>query len=134
MQNLILTDIMKTGHHYFYGQYIDFADVPGEHIDVVNDYYLLPNNLDKYTRKIAIICSINSTYMQSKEYVQDLKSRVARLKQLGFKFIIASPWESRATVIDNDIIKNYADKAMLTWYGEYDWFWFYMYNKHYKIM
>ena len=130
MQNLILTDIMKTGHHYFYGQYIDFADIPGQQIDVVNDYYLLPTDLGKYIRKIAIICSINPTYMQSKEYVQDLHSRVARLKQLGFKFIIASPWESRANVTHNDIIKNYADKAMLTWYGEYDWFWFYMYDKH----
>lgn len=133
MQNLILTDIMKTGHHYFYGQYIDFADVPGENIDVVNDYYLLPTDLSKYSRKIAIICSIfGLTYMKSKEYVQDLNRRITRLKQLGFKFIIASPWESRANVIDNDIIKNYADQTMLSWYGEHDWFWFYMYNRHHQ--
>ena len=132
MQNLILTDIMKTGHHYFYGHYINFADIPGQKIDVVNDYYLLPTDLSKYSRKIALICSMNSNYVQSNEYVQDLNRRIARLKQLGFQFIMASPWESRANVDGNQIIKNYTKETILTWYGEHDWFWYFMWYRHHQ--
>jgi hypothetical protein len=43
--NLILTDIMKTGHHYFYGNYIRYASMENQNFDIVDDYYKLPTNL-----------------------------------------------------------------------------------------
>ena len=52
--NLILTDIMKTGHHYYYGSYIKNHSLFDQDVTVIDDYYLLPNNLDSFKRKIII--------------------------------------------------------------------------------
>jgi hypothetical protein len=128
--NLILTDIMKTGHHYFYGNYIRYASIENQRIEIVNDYYRLPNDLSKYKRKIALICTIFTWYMSNTEFVADMNRRLDKLKSLGFKFIIVSPWESRANVKSNTIIKKYQPQCFTDWYGEHDWFWFYMYDRH----
>lgn len=130
MQNLILTDIMKTGHHYFYGEYINFAKLEQDSVDIINDYYLLPDDLSKYSRKIALICSINPDFMKIKQYELDLNTRLDRLKKLGFKFIIASPWESKANVPNNSIINKYSTRCISTWFGTYSWFWYFMYQRH----
>lgn len=129
-QNFILTDIMKTGHHYFYGNYIRYASIENQNIDIIDDYYQLPTDLSKYKRKIALICTMFPHYMNYSEFVDDMNRRLEKLRQLGFKFILASPWESRANVDQNTLIKTYQNKAFISWYGEHDWFWFYMYNKH----
>ena len=130
--NLILTDIMKTGHHYYYGNYIKNHSLFDHDVTVIDDYYLLPNNLDSFKRKIAIICTINPWYMNNIEFANDLDHRIKKLSSIGFKFILASPWESRANTISNVIIKKYQSICIDTWYCDGDWFWFFMYNKHYK--
>ena len=128
--NLILTDIMKTGHHYFYGNYIRYASMENQNFDIVDDYYKLPTNLSKYQRKVALICTIFTGYMGNPEFVTDMNRRLDKLKSLGFKFILVSPWESRANIQANNIIKTYQSKCYTDWYCEHDWFWFYMYDKH----
>lgn len=128
--NLILTDIMKTGHHYHYGNYIRQADIAGEQIQIEDDYYKLPKDLSQFTRRIALICSIHPVYMDNREYVEDMDRKIKQLSAKGFRFIIASPWESRANTRFNNIINSYGAHAYTSWYGEHDWFWFFMLERH----
>jgi hypothetical protein len=67
--------------------------------------------------------------MDNPEFVADMNRRLDKLKSLGFKFIIVSPWESRANVKSNAIIKTYQSTMYTDWYCEHDWFWFYMYDR-----
>ena len=55
-RNFILTDIMKTGNHMSYEQFLDTHSLPDQTIDYTGEYYTLHNyDLDSYDRKFAFI-------------------------------------------------------------------------------
>jgi hypothetical protein len=133
MKTLILTDIMKTGHHWWYAQFLKYNTIKDQQIEICDEYYNINNfNLITFDRKIAIICAMNDYLLNNKEYKLELLTRVNRLKKKGFKFILGIPWESKTTSIGNKHIELFSNISKFVWYGEDNWFWFYMYEKNYN--
>jgi hypothetical protein len=138
-RNFILTDIMNTGDHTSYGNFIQTNSIPNQTFDCVGEYYTLHNyNLDGYDRKFAFIdIQIhNNRLADNKEYKKDLLTRLELLHQQGFVFIVASPWESTDNIKSTISVNSEKMKKIdipypyHTWTGDASWFWFYMYEKH----
>ena len=132
-RNFFLTDLMKTGAHQTYEQFLDTHSLPNQTIEHTGENYKLHNNnLDSYDRKFAIIDRVlYSTLPKYKEYKEELRRRVTLLHSQGFKFIMASPWESHENINAGNIYPNEIDGiASFNWTGGVSWFWWYMYNKH----
>lgn len=131
-KNLILTDILKTGHHWWYAQFLRYHSISSQDIDICEDYYELQDiDLKKYDRKIVLICVMNDHLLKNIEYKEDLLRRIKSLKEKNFKFILANPWESIETSENNCLIEfllPFADNHI--WYGGINWFWFYMFEKN----
>ena len=54
--NFILTDVMKTGDHHSYEQFLEAHSLPNQTFEYTGEYYTLHNfDLDKYDRKFAFI-------------------------------------------------------------------------------
>ena len=103
MKNFILTDIMKTGHHWWYGQFIKYNTIKDQHIEVCDDYYHLNQfKLTEFNRRIALICIMHDHLLKNDEYKSDLLRRIEKLKEQKFEFILATPWESRENTKNND--------------------------------
>lgn len=131
MKSLILTDIMKTGHHWWYAQFLRRNTITSEQIEICDDYYKLNNfNLSTFDRRIAIICVMNDDLLKNPEYKIDLERRIEQLSEKKFKFILGIPWESRETSIGNKHIQLFSNISKFTWYGQSNWFWFLMYEKN----
>lgn len=131
MKNLILTDIMKSGHHWWYAQFLRYNSIRSQHIEICDDYYSISNfDLSTFDRKIAIICVMNDYLLKNDEYKIDLMRRINKLKQKDFKFILGIPWESRETSRGNQHIEFFSNISEFIWYGELNWFWFYMFEKN----
>lgn len=131
MKTLILTDIMKTGHHWWYADFLRYHTIMDQIIDVCDDYYKLhQHNLESYDKKIAVICGMNDFLLDNEEYKNDLNCKIEKLKSQGFKFILGIPWESRGNTRHNQHIKIYRKICFDTWHGDHDWFWYYMYSKN----
>ena len=131
-RNFILTDVMKTGENALYEQFINMHSFRRQTFECTSEYYMLQHfELDSYDRKFAII---DRSKMGEKhpshntEYRQELERRKLLLHSQGFKFILATPWESKEN-IDNMALYPKARRD-LVWSGGTSWFWFYMYNKH----
>jgi len=131
--NLVLTDLMHMGDHFYFENYWRFANVPNETFDYFANYYELPEfNLNKYDRKIALIDHRDSYHKswRNEEYIHDIGRRIEKLHNLGFVFIIAHPWESNNN-ISIDVYKNLLkDKQVTRWEGDVSFFWHMMYEKH----
>lgn len=133
MKTLILTDIMKTGHHWWYAQFLKYNTLRDQQIEICDEYYNLNKfKLIEFDRKIAMICSINDHLLKNTEYKTDLSTRIKKLTEKGFKFIIANPWESLETSTGNKHMSLFSSISIGTWYGNHNWFWFYMYEKHHN--
>lgn len=132
--NFFLTDLMKTGDHQRIEQFLDLCTLPDEKITYSGEYYTLHNkDLKEYDRLFALIDHRldNSRLWNNKEYWEEFKRRVGVLKDRGFNFIIAQPWESEEN------LKQYQhyepllhDTKYCTWSGGSSWFWFLMCHKH----
>jgi len=133
-KNFFLTDLMKTGDHQSAERYLSLANISGEEIEYTGEYYTLHNfDLKQYDRLFAMIDhqNANDRLWENKEYWNDLKRRIELLKQQGFVFVLAHPWESE----DNMKGQKYYDKLLsktkyYTWSGRTNWFWFLMQEKH----
>ena len=133
MKNFILTDIMKTGHHWWYGQFIKYNTIKDQHIEVCDDYYHLNQfKLTEFDRRIALICIMHDHLLKNDEYKSDLLRRIEKLKEQKFEFILATPWESRENTKNNDHKNFFLNLTQNIWYGEQNWFWFLMHEKNYK--
>jgi len=138
-RNFILTDVMKTGDHATYEQFVDTHSLPDQTFEMTGEYYTLHKyDLDSYDRRFAFIDMRihNDRLIGNSAYEQDLMKRLELLHQQGFTFILACPWESQENIDTETFI---ADKTMqkldipyphMTWTGGVSWFWNYMYHKH----
>ena len=131
-RNFILTDVMKTGYHQDFEEFIDMHTLKGQSFECTGEYYTLHNfNIDSYDRRFAIIDTriANIRIKDNKEFHEELQRRCDLLHSQGFVFIKANPWES----IDNlEKTPSYPeiDIEHILWTGDVSWFWFYMYRKH----
>ena len=66
-RNFILTDIMKTGYHVQFEQFIDMNTLSDQSFEATGEYYTLHNyDLDSYDRRFAIIDTRHSKNQQSR--------------------------------------------------------------------
>ena len=133
-RNFFLTDLMKTGAHQTYEQFLDTHSLPNQKIDYTGEYYTLHNyDLDSYDRRFALIDRriYNVRLFNNAEYEKELLIRVKLLHSQGFKFIMASPWESHENIQSGNIYpNNIGEVVSFNWTGGTSWFWWYMYDKH----
>ena len=139
-RNFFISDLMRTGAHQTYERFLDTHSLPNQSVEYINQYYDLQNyDLDSYDRKFAIIDkrADNSKFASSTEYEQELTRRVNLLHSQGFKFILATPWESYENINDPNLPflstaypKEIKGFNCYDWVGGVSWFWFYMYDKH----
>jgi len=133
-RNFFLTDLMKTGNHQTYERFLDTHSLPNQTIEYTGEYYTLHNyDLDSYDRRFALIDRrIDNTVLYgNKEYYNELDRRVKLLHSQGFKFIMASPWESIENLKSGKIHPNdIGNVNSFNWTGGTSWFWWYMYDKH----
>ena len=131
-RNFILTDLMKTGENVLYEDFIKMNTFRDQHFDCTSEYYMLQHyDLDSYDRKFAIIdrSKMGAEHpAHNNEYRKELQRRKLLLHSQGFKFILATPWESKANIDEMPLYPKQTDE--IVWSGGVSWFWFYMYNKH----
>lgn len=131
-RNFFLTDLMKTGENVLYEDFIKMNTFRDQHFDCTSEYYMLQHyDLDSYDRKFAIIdrSKMGAEHpAHNKEYRQELQRRKLLLHSQGFKFILATPWESKANIDEMPLYPKQTDE--IVWSGGVSWFWFYMYKKH----
>ena len=133
-RNFFLTDLMKTGNHQSYERFLDTHSLPDQKIDYTGEYYTLHNyDLDSYDRRVVLIdrTVANNRVCANPEYQVELLKRVKLLHSQGFKFIMASPWESHENINAGNIYPNDIEGiTSFNWTGGVSWFWWYMYDKH----
>ena len=135
-RNFILTDVMKTGNHLSYEDYISHNTLPGQVFDMTGEYYTLHNyDLKSYARRFAIIdIRIENARVNCEEFRKEFESRMEKLQKNNFVFVYASPWESAENLKRN--FDEYFPKCQFpghSWLGGVSWFWFYMFNKHKNV-
>lgn len=130
MKIFILTDLMYSGQHRDMQWFIESAKFEDIDFTFEPEYWNLHNyDWDSYD---ALYCIIDHRdgYEDSPEFVEQLHKRMELLKQNGFKFILARPWESAENVANSkfyDIIKEFDHNK---WFGGTTWFWYWMREKH----
>ena len=138
-RNFILTDVMKTGDHQSYENFINLHSLHNQTFDMTGEYYTLHNyDLESYDRKLALIDYRIHTnrLIESETYQSDLKTRLEILHQQGFKFIIANPWESMDNIKNQVFLTGEKLKDIdmpypyHLWTGGVSWFWSFMFHKH----
>ena len=140
-RNFFLTDLMKTGTHQTYERFLDSHSLPDQKIDYTGEYYTLHNwDLDSYDRKFAIIDRSTGRIGQkllnlrgNEEFTTDLEKRINLLHSQGFKFIMATPWESLDNINNSSLypqLDKFKEVDWCYWTAGVSWFWFYMYDKH----
>ncbi len=125
---------MKTGDHQTIEQFFNTCTLPNEEITYSGEYYTLHNNdFKKYDRLFALIDHRldNNRLWDNKEYWEEFTRRVSFLKDKGFYFIVAQPWESVENLEKYQYYKPLLhDTKYCTWSGSISWFWFLMHRKH----
>ena len=138
-RNFILTDVMKTGDHHTYEQFIDTHTIPDQTFEYTGEYYTLHNyDLEQYDRKFALIDMRiqNNRGLDNSGYKNDLINRLELLHQQGFKFVLANPWESLDNIKSQIFVTGEKMKEVdipyphHIWTGDVSWCWSYMYHKH----
>lgn len=132
-RNFILTDLMKTGHHQDYEDFISLHSLSNQSFDMECNYYRLHGyDLESYDRKIAIIdrskISLPKHVAHSVEYREELERRRKLLHSQGFVFVLSTPWESNENIKELTLYPPHNDEFI--WSGGVSWFWFFMYMKH----
>ena len=117
-----------------YERFLRTHSLPNQTIEYTGEYYTLHNyDLDSYDRRFALIDRRidNTVLFGNKEYYNELDRRVKLLHSQGFKFIMASPWESIENLKSGKIHPNdIGNVNSFNWTGGTSWFWWYMYDKH----
>ena len=126
----ILTDLMYSGQHLQFEDFIRSANIEDVEFTYEPEYW----NLHSYDWESydGLYCIIDHRdgYEGNPEFVEQLHRRLEIMKQNGFKFILARPWESAENVADSkfyDLLKNI---DYTKWFGDTTWFWYWMRRQH----
>ncbi len=133
-RNFVLTDLMKTGAHQTFEGFINFNTIKDQEWTMTGEYYTLHNyDMTKFDRKFAIvdIRIANTRLKENTEFNIELPRRIELLKQKGFVFIYATPWESKLNFDENkEEYYPIPDVEHHHWFGGVTWLWYYMILKH----
>ena len=118
----IFTDIMKTGNHVQFEEFINFCQFDEYNITMDGKWYSLHEyDFKNYDKKIAFLDTrLGHEFNQNKYYKRDLQERISYLEQNGFCIVYANPWES----------EHYFPTDRPAWTGGRSWFWYLMYNRY----
>ncbi len=129
-RNFFLTDLMGTGDPEVYDSFFNGNTLTDQHIDTCNGYFALHlYDLDSYDRRFAIIDRKLNSLIVADEYKKELDRRIELLHSQGFKFILATPWESLENCNSGFIYPRNIENSM-QWTGGTSWFWNLMYHMH----
>ena len=126
----ILTDLMFSGQHLYFENFIKSAEL--HHIEFTfepNYWNLHTYDWDSYDQLYCII-DHRDGFENNPEFVSQFKNRMDLLRQNGFKFVLARPWESEENVAGSkfyDLLRGY---NYTKWFGSTSWFWYLMREKY----
>jgi len=124
---------MNTGDHQKLKDFFSCANLPKQQFVFTNEYFDLHNyDLESFDRRIAIldVNYQNTRFHKNKDFYNELQSRIEILHSQGFKFIKATPWESKENVTASAPYPQVELPDYYHWTGGVSWFWYYMYRKH----
>lgn len=124
-RNFILTDVMKTGNHIEWEDFIKFSNIEHQQFEMAGVWYQLHDyELESYDRRIAFIdARADQSYCKNSFYQRDLVERLQFLKDKNFKIVHVNPWESK--------IAHNLDDAII-WSGDSSYFWYRLYHRYKK--
>jgi hypothetical protein len=126
----ILTDLMFSGQHLYFENFIRSAGISHVEFTFEPSYWNLHNyEWDGYDELFCII-DHKDGYVDNSEFVSQLHHRMDLLRQNGFKFILANPWESEENMVGSKIYNVLQKYEYKKWVGGTAWFWFFMREKH----
>jgi hypothetical protein len=126
----ILTDLMYSGQHLHYENFIRSANIKDIEFTYEPEYWNLHKyDWDSYDELFCII-DHKDGYENNPEFVEQLHKRIGLLKQNGFRFILARPWESPENVANSKFYSLLKDVVHTKWFGGTTWFWYWMRDKH----
>ena len=126
----ILTDLMYSGQHLHFENFIRSANFQNIQFTYEPEYWNLHKyEWDKYDELFCII-DHREGYEDNPEFVEQLHHRMSLLKQNGFNFVLARPWESEENVMGSKFPKLIEDYQHTKWFGGVSWFWYWMKQKH----
>jgi hypothetical protein len=128
----ILTDLMYSGQHREMEWFIQSARITNIEFTYEPEYWNLHNyDWESYDELFCII-DHRDGYEDNPEYAEQLHRRTELLKQNGFKFILARPWESAENVANSKFYNILKDLTYTKWFGGITWFWYWMRGQHSK--
>ena len=126
----ILTDLMYSGQHREMQWFIESANFEFIDFTFEPEYWNLHNyDWDSYDELYCII-DHRDGYEDNPEFREQLSRRTELLKQNGFKFVLARPWESAENVAGSKFHTLLKDVPHRKWFGGTSWFWYWMKSKH----
>jgi hypothetical protein len=126
----ILTDLMYSGQHLHYENFIRDASLVDVQFTFEPEYWNLHNyDWDIYDELFCII-DHREGYESNPEFVEQLSHRSTLLKQNGFKFILARPWESAENIKTSKFYEILKGLSYTEWLGDATWFWYWMRQQH----
>jgi len=126
----ILTDLMYSGQHLHFENFIRSANIQDIEFTYEAQYWNLHNY--EWNNYDDLICIIDHRdgYEDNPEFVEQLNNRIKLLRQNGFEFILARPWESEENMVTSKFYKLLKDLPYTKWFGDASWFWYWMRSKH----
>ena len=126
----ILTDLMLSGQHMQFENFIRSANIEDIEFTYEAEYWNLHNyDWDSYDSLYCIIDQ-REQFTENTEFLTQLHIRLGLLQQNGFKFILACPWESGYNVKNSKFYKELEKYKYTKWHGDTTWFWYWMRDKH----
>jgi hypothetical protein len=126
----ILTDLMFSGQHLHFENFIRSANIQHVEFTFESNYWNMHSYDWNNYEELFCIIDHRDGYEDNPEFVSQLHHRLELLKQNGFQFVLARPWESEDNVAGSkfyDILDGYNYSK---WFGDTTWFWYFMREKH----
>jgi hypothetical protein len=126
----ILTDLMFSGQHLYFEKFLRDAKLENTEITCEPEYWNLHNHRWEEFDALYCIIDLREQFIDNQEFLEQMHSRLRLMKQNGFKFILACPWESQENVLSSRFHKQLAQYGYKQWSGGTTWFWFWMRQKY----
>ena len=126
----ILTDLMFSGQHQYFENFIRDAKLEDAQITFEPEYWNLHNHQWEQYDELYCLIDLREKFVDNQEFLEQLHSRMSLLKQNQFKFILTFPWESQENVAYSKFHQVLKDYEYKNWSGGTTWFWFWMRQKY----